>query len=167
MTSQFGGAVQSWLDMSARHRGSDRFQLSYAAFRAILTGRAPHLTDLAAAIDRTESDAIALLHRMADEGRIRVDQASGTVFAAGGLSLQPSRHRLTMHSRTYWVWCALDVIGIPAGLGLDAVAESECLDTGEPVAITLKSGRIIGQAPGELHVSLAPADLHQSLCDGL
>ncbi|HEY3059929.1 MAG TPA: organomercurial lyase [Chloroflexota bacterium] len=42
-------------------------------------------------------------------------------MAAHGFSLVPARqHRLAMRGRQFWTWCAIDAVGIPAGLGEDA-----------------------------------------------
>jgi heme/copper-type cytochrome/quinol oxidase subunit 3 len=38
--------------------------------------------------------------------------AGRTITGAGGWSLVESRHILDMNGRRYWVWCALDAVGI-------------------------------------------------------
>ena len=111
--------------------------LSRAAFTAILDGRMPLLSDLTRATAASSEDIEALIGRglMVDDGR--------RVVAAHGLSLVPARqHRLTMGDRQFWTWCAIDVIGIPAGRATDAVAETTCHLCGTPVRVDLHAGEI-------------------------
>ena len=112
--------------------------LSRAAFTALLDGQMPLLADLTRATSASTSDVEALIGRglMVDHG--------GRVVAAHGLSLVPARqHRLTMGDRQFWTWCAIDVIGIPAGLATDALAETTGHVCGSPVRLEFRAGEIV------------------------
>jgi hypothetical protein len=68
----------------------------------------------------------------------------GRVVAAHGLSAVPARqHRLTLRGRSFWTWCAIDALGIPAGLGEDAVAETTCQLCGTAVRVEFKAGKVV------------------------
>ena len=74
--------------------------------------------------------------------RLIVDD-NGRVVAAHGLSAVPARqHRLTLRGRSFWTWCAIDALGIPAGLGEDAVAETTCQLCGTVVRVEFKAGKV-------------------------
>jgi hypothetical protein len=77
-------------------------------------------------------------------GRSMMLDASGRFVGAAGLSLVSARqHRLTLRGRQFWTWCAFDAIGIPAGLGEDALAETTCLQCGTPVRIEFEASETV------------------------
>jgi hypothetical protein len=111
--------------------------LARLAFATTLDGRMPRLADLATATGNSADDVERLIGR-----RLMIDE-SGRVVATHGLSLVPARqHRLNIRGRQFWTWCAIDVIGIPAGLAEDAIAETTCLHCGTPVDIDFRAGEI-------------------------
>jgi alkylmercury lyase-like protein len=107
------------------------------AFEAIQNGKTPLVSEVAHAVGASSQDVDGLIGR-----RLMVDEC-GRVVAAAGLSLVPARqHRLTLHGQAFWTWCAIDAIGIPAGLGLDAVAETTCHQCGTWVRVEFESGHL-------------------------
>jgi hypothetical protein len=109
-----------------------------AAFDAILDGRAPLLADLAGTTTVSPEEVDRLI------GRGLIVDDSGRVVAAHGLSLVPARqHRLTLRGRMFWTWCAIDAVGIPAGLHEDAVAETTCEQCGTPVRLEFRGGNVV------------------------
>jgi hypothetical protein len=159
--------AQTWLDLAAENRGTPRFELSYTVFLSVLDGVALTKGELASRVSVDRGEAMELIDRMIEEGRLRVDPSGVRVVAAGGLSLEPSRHSLLMNGRRFGCWCALDAVGIPGGLEADAIVESECGDTGEPVHIEIRQGHITEQSPGDLSISLVPASVATSVFDTL
>jgi alkylmercury lyase len=163
--SQAERVVNAWLEVAESNRGTERFQISMAAFRSIVDGHMPSVKEIAAAIGSSVDDVKELVNAMAANGRLTIDESGTTITGAGGLSLVESRHRVDMLGRTYWVWCALDAVGIPAGLDADATVRSRCADTGESVEITITRGEISRSSPDDLVISLVPPTLDQSLHD--
>lgn len=108
-------------------------------------------------------DAVALLERT---GIATVDH-EGRVVGVGGLSLVPTAHQLLLDGQTFWTWCAFDAVGIPAALGIDAVARSRCGHCGDRLDVTLTAGRppadsaVVGWLPGHactnVQVDFCPA----------
>jgi hypothetical protein len=158
---------QTWIDLATESRGTPRFELSYTVFRSVLEGVALTKGELASRVSMDHDEALDLIQRMIEEGRLRVAHSGERVVAAGGLSLEPLRHTLLMNGRRFGCWCALDAVGIPAGMDLDATVESECLDTGEPVWIEIQGGRIASQSPEDVLISLVPASVATSVFDTL
>ena len=86
-------------------------QLCRAAFNAILNGEQPAISELARTTG-VSPEAVELLL-----GRALIINESGRIVAAHGLAAVPARqHRLTLRGRPFWTWCAIDALGMPAGL---------------------------------------------------
>lgn len=109
-------------------------------FRAVLRGAAPTVDEIAAAAGRSREVVAAALDRLIGGGHAAVDP-DGHVVAVGGLSLVPGRHRLRLGDRDFHTWCAIDALGIPAALEVDAVATSWCAWCGTELSIRLTGGR--------------------------
>lgn len=108
---------------------------------------------------------------MAARGRCQV--AGETVVGIHGLTLLPTRHHFVHAGVEHHTWCAFDSVGIPAALGLDAIAETTCRACRAPIAVELRGGVPVGdpaivlwlpEAPGEhlLEAFCAAADLYCS-----
>ncbi len=151
--------ARTWLDLAEENRGSGRFHVSYTVFRSILRGYAPTPDELSGMTALAPDEAGALIDSMLNEGRLRSRQDDGRIIGAGGLSLDPARQSLKIGTRTFGTWCALDAVGIPAGLEIDAIVTATCDDTGEPVSIRIEEGKVVETTPSDLVVSLAPASV--------
>src|SRR5207244_10250392 len=104
----------------------------------ILNGELPTVSELAKSTGASSPDVELLV------GRALVIDESGRVVAAHGLSAVPARqHRLTLRGRAFWTWCAIDALGIPAGLGEDAVAATTCQLCATGVRVEFKVGRVV------------------------
>jgi alkylmercury lyase len=119
-----------------RHDMTDAgLELAVAGFVALWYGDRrppsqllPHLADA----ERVAAD-------LARRGRAELDD-HGNLVSIHGLTLRTTRHRITTAGRTHHTWCAFDSIGIPAALGLDAVAHSDCPACGRHLHIRIHEG---------------------------
>ena len=112
--------------------------LTRTAFNAILGGRPLSRAELVQATGASPED----VDRLA--GRRLVLDADDRIVAAHGLSLAPARqHRLTMRGRRFWTWCAIDAVGIPAGLDEHAVVETTCHECGAEVRLELQGAAVV------------------------
>ena len=112
--------------------------LTRTAFNAILEGRRLSRAELVQATGASPGDIDPLV------GRALVLDADDHIVAAHGLSLVPARqHRLTMRGRRFWTWCAIDAVGIPAGLDEPAVVESTCHRCGAEVRLELHGTAVV------------------------
>src|SRR6266446_6239140 len=131
---QIGGADPLVPEAAA---GAPATELCRAAFNAILNGKLVAVSELAKSAGASSQDVEQLI------GRALIVDERGRVVAAHGLSAIPARqHRLTLRGRPFWTWCAIDVLGIPAGLGEDAVAETTCHQCGTPVRLEFHAGEV-------------------------
>jgi hypothetical protein len=117
-------------------------RIAVTGFRALWSGRTVTLAEL------VDADA-AVLTEAADHlrarGRIELS-ADGQVLAVHGLAHRPTRHRIEHDGGVVNTWCALDAIGIPAALAIDARAVTQCPTCERELVVTLTHG-----APQSLH----------------
>ena len=112
--------------------------LTRAAFNAILQGRRLSRAELVQATGASPEDVDPLV------GRALILDPDDHIVAAHGLSLVPARqHRLTMRGRRFWTWCAIDGVGIPAGLDEHAVVETTCHQCHTEVRLELHGAEVV------------------------
>jgi hypothetical protein len=112
--------------------------LTWTAFNAILHGRRLSRAELVQATGAAPEDVDQLA------GRALILDTEDRVVAAHGLSLVPARqHRLALRGRRFWTWCAIDAIGIPAGLDERAVVETTCYQCGTAVRLELQGAEVV------------------------
>jgi hypothetical protein len=135
-------------------------EVSGAAFRQLLrTGAAAPISDLAADLDRPEPEIESAVEKLKGEGGIQVDD-QGRVVGAAGLSIGPDRHRIELGERTFWTWCAYDILGIFGALLADGTAQSASPDSRESLEVRFHQGR---PEPTSL-VLFRPDDDFRSCC---
>jgi len=117
--------------------GDLRARIAIAGFHALWAGQTPALTELADADRAALDEAVAQLQA---GGRIEMS-ADGRVLAVHGLSHRRTRHRIEYLGGSVHTWCALDAIGIPAALGIDARARTTCPTCDRELVVTLVEGR--------------------------
>jgi hypothetical protein len=72
-------------------------------------------------------------------GRIELS-TDGHLIAVHGLSRRPTPHQIEHDNGVINTWCALDAIGVPAALGIDAWARTKCPTCQRPLAVRLSAG---------------------------
>lgn len=109
-----------------------------AAFRALLErGQPVEAAAVAGAAGLTADQVSTAIEQLRSAGQIEVD-SDGRIVGAGGLSLLPTVHHLTLQGRQYYTWCAEDAVGIPAALGEPTDVESACAQCHAPVRLRLE-----------------------------
>lgn len=117
-------------------------ELSAAGFAELWHGRRPSPGDL---LPGRAAAAAAVVDGLVAAGRAETDD--GRLVGVHGLTLTPSRHRIEHDARDHYTWCAFDAIGIPAALGLDAIAHTDCPSCERRLAVPIRAGDPDG-APG-------------------
>lgn len=135
--------------------------LARAAFRHLLAGRAETPDTLAAAAGLDPGVARAAVAHLVERGTVMLD-ATGAVLGARGLSLAATPHTLTVDGRRLYTFCAVDAIGIPIGLGLDAEITSRCPACHAPLALVVRGGAVT-PSPSSIVVWAADRDPARSL----
>jgi alkylmercury lyase len=106
-------------------------RLRVDGFRALWLQRQPVVGELGA-------DA-AVIDELAGRGLIEVAD-DGRLLGVHGLSSRPTGHWIERAAGAIHTWCAFDAVGIPAALGIDAVAISTCPACGREFGVTLTAG---------------------------
>jgi len=117
-------------------RGDAAFQLLAAGFAAIWQGRPVRPAEL---LDGRGDLASEITAELASQGRAEVDGA-GQLTGIHGLTLRTTRHRFVHHQRDHRTWCAFDSVGIPAALGLNATAHTDCPTCGQALIVDIVGG---------------------------
>jgi alkylmercury lyase len=112
-------------------------ELAAAGFAALCEGRAARPEELLPGRPARVRQAAAELAR---QGRAEVD-GDGRLVGVHGLTLRPTRHTFVHAGRTHRTWCAFDAVGIPAALGLDAVAHTTCPACDHALGVPIRRGR--------------------------
>jgi alkylmercury lyase len=111
-------------------------RIALAGFQALWSGRSVTLTELLGE-DITELTESAEHLRL--RGRIELS-ADGHLIAVHGLCRRPTPHRIEHHDGVVNTWCALDAIGIPAALEIDAQAVTRCPTCQDQLAVRICGG---------------------------
>ncbi len=120
-------------------------RIAIAGFQALWSGQSVTLAELVG-----EEDAIELAEateHLRLRGRIEIS-VHGHLIAVHGLCRRPTLHRIEHHDGVVNTWCALDAIGIPAALGVDARAVTRCPTCQEQLTVRIAAGQPqpLGQA---------------------
>jgi hypothetical protein len=111
-------------------------RIAVAGFQALWSGRSVTLAELLA------GDAAGLTEaadHLRAGGRLELSD-DGHLVAVHGLTRRSTRHRIEHAGGVVNTWCALDAVGIPAALAIDARALTQCPTCGAALAVTLTRG---------------------------
>ena len=111
-------------------------RLAIGGFHVLWAGRDVAPSDL---VDGDVTVVTAAVDHLRAGGRIELSD-DGHVIAVHGLARRPTRHRIEHHGGVVHTWCALDAIGIPAALAINARAVTRCPTCGAELTVTLTRG---------------------------
>jgi alkylmercury lyase len=137
--------------------------LCRAALHGILAGEPLDRSGLVEATGLAQEKVDALLDGLIRRGLAVLDPESGRVVGSWGLSLIPTDHRLSILGRELYTWCALDAVGIPAGLGEDASIASRCQQCGRPVKVRMAAGQLSHVEPADAPIWVAAGQAGRSV----
>ena len=127
---------------------AEELAITREVFRRLLDRRPTRPETLAVTLDLPPSVVEAAVARLVERGTMTVDPETDELVGARGLSLKETPHRLAINGRQLYGFCAVDAVGIPAALELDARVESRCHACGTPLVLTLKKGAVTEAPPG-------------------
>jgi Alkylmercury lyase len=133
------------------------------AFRQLLSSGSPVSLDrLASSIVCPTDNLTTALDELDRTGRIRRDE-NGRVVGSAGLSVIPDRHRIELDGRTFWTWCAYDILGIFGAHRASGSAFSRSPATGATLQLRFHDGR----PNAEGVVLFRPLDSYAACCTNL
>jgi alkylmercury lyase len=141
---------------------SEERAVSRAVFRRILDGDAARAESLAPLLGLAPDTVETAVAGLVERGTMARDPESGDLVGARGLTLAKTRHQLTLAGRVLYAYCALDAVGIPVALALDARVESRCHACECVIHLTVESGAVIA-APAETVIWAAEREPRRSL----
>jgi hypothetical protein len=131
-------------------------------FQGLLRGRATRVEILASTLNLPAPVVETAVARLVERGTMARGAETGEVVAARGLALTETPHTLTLDGRQVHAFCAVDAVGIPAALHLDARADSRCHLCGAPLTITFTDG-VVTEAPAGVVIWATERDLTRPL----
>lgn len=111
-----------------------------AAFRAILATGDPWDPDEATIAGADALSVRSAIDQLLAAGRVRTNQ-QGQVTASGGLSVDPTPHRIGTSRGARWTQCAYDALGILGALGEAGAIETTSPSTGVSIRVRFVDGR--------------------------
>jgi alkylmercury lyase len=127
---------------------AEEHAVTRVVFRSLLKGRGLRPEDVAATLGTSLTSIERTVDALIERGTMERDADSGELVAARGLSLAETAHRLTLDGRQLYAFCAVDAVGIPAALRIDARVESLCHVCGARVTLALSGGTVTDGSPG-------------------
>ena len=110
------------------------------AFRQLLASGVPVEVDsLASSMACPLGTVVSALDDLDRAGRIRRDD-HGRVIGSAGLNVVPDRHRIELDGRTFWTWCAYDILGIFGASRATGTAFSRSPATGKAIRVRFHDG---------------------------
>ncbi|ETX00318.1 organomercurial lyase [Candidatus Entotheonella palauensis] len=144
---------QAW-QQRHRHLSELQEQLRRAAFDLVRAGCAATDVQLAERVklplDRVRDE----LSTLEQQGLVVWD-VNGVV-GIYGLSLVATPHRLNLDGRALFTWCALDAVGIAAGLVSNAMIQASCFHCGAALTIRFRAGRVCAVSTADVRLWLTP-----------
>ena len=132
--------LQAWTQRH-RHLSTIQEHVRQAAFGLIRDGRVATHQLLSHHLGLPVSTVQQTVTTLEDEGLILVSEPSGVV-GIYGLSLVPTPHRLCLDGQVLFTWCALDAVGIPAGLSADAAVTAPCAQCRQELTLSFETGDV-------------------------
>lgn len=132
------------------------------AFHRILDGKRSSIDELAFGTGLTSEQIRNKVSDLVLQGMLVLGK-KGAVVGSHGLSLAPTEHCLHINGRELFTWCAVDAVGIPAALNMDALINSECFSCKKPLTIKVSKGEISFASQPDIRVWVIKADLGKSI----
>ncbi len=142
---------RAWLDRHC-HLSPTQETLRHAAFSLIRVGRVASENLLAS---QTGFSSDVVRHELtALEAQGLIVRERRGVVGIFGLSLVQTPQALCLDAHPLHTWCALDAVGIPAGLAADATVRAPCVLCQQDLVIELRAGRLTQMSAAALSLWL-------------
>lgn len=123
---------------------------------ALVRGSVATVADIAVRARLTVDEVGRGIDGLVRAGRIELDGDS--VIGVAGLTETPTIHHVELPDASRHTWCALDAIGIPAALGLDAAIITTCRHCGTELSVTVRDGGARAEQPVRLFCPTGACD---------
>lgn len=107
------------------------------------TTRPPSVDETAAHFGISTEEATELYKELHNRHALFLDLDTMAIRMANPFSGIPTDFKVHVNGKTYFANCAWDMLGIPAALHCDAVIDTVCTESNDPVRLEIKDGQII------------------------
>ena len=112
-------------------------RIAIVGFAELWRGQSPDLAEL---VTTDPATLAAATDHLLGRGRMELSE-DGRVLGVHGLCLRPTPHHIRHARGAVHTWCALDVIGIPAALSIDAHASTRCPTCASGIGVAFTRGQ--------------------------
>lgn len=148
--------MQAWRDLRARIP-PDATRLRWFAFDRLVAGRPATLEEAAKELKMTTDQVRSAAETMIRWGLMTVDDRA-TITGSMGLTVEPTEYDFLLSGRALHTWCALDAVGIAAGLKADATIQVPGM-----AQVEIRGGQVSAAKPEDLRISLPHPQLDRSI----
>lgn len=106
------------------------------------TTRPPSVAETAQHFGIPADQAAGLYRELHERHALFLEPESTTVRMANPFSALPTDFKVHANGKTYFANCAWDMLGIPAALGCDADMQAICAESGQPLALEVRAGKV-------------------------
>ena len=168
-TGEFEAAAAFLQTDLFRKGGPTAQRIGLQVYRLLADGRALSVAEIAGA-SGTTAGAVRAALRATSEAATQLDD-DGRIVGYAGLTLIPTRHRLTVDDKTLYTWCAFDSLFVPELLAKLVQVASDCPATGAEIRLAIAPERLEGVEPASAVVSFVTpskarceADIRGAFC---
>jgi hypothetical protein len=139
-----------------------------AAFRdrvyhfIVARGHVPKISELAAALSRSEKIVRAGLQRLARLHILVLQQDSSEILRAAPFWAVPTAFRVQCGKHAWWASCIWDALAIPAMLGGDGRITTACACCDSAMELTVRKGRLL-PARGIIHFAVPASRWYEDI----
>lgn len=112
---------------------------------ALIRGSVASVADIADGAGLSLEEIREGIDGLVGAGRIELDEDS--VIGVAGLTVTPTIHQIDLPEASRHTWCALDAVGIPVALDLDATVTTSCPHCGKQLVVTVRDGEATSGHP--------------------
>lgn len=147
-TGRRGDKSEKEIGELALFRGlpDDVLVVRHVAFFALLLSERLNSEQLSLRTGLDPAVVEVALRWLDDAGLVEQD-ADDDVIGIAGLTLESTKHQLDFDGQFLHTWCAIDAVGIPAALSLDAHITTACEYCGASLAVDIHHGEPPSNSP--------------------
>ena len=106
------------------------------------TTQPPSVEDTAARFDLTNDETVSAYEELHQRHAFFLDPGTHNILMANPFSAVETPFKVNVNNKTYFANCAWDSLGIPAALHSDAQIEAACSQSGQPIQLNIKDGKV-------------------------
>jgi hypothetical protein len=130
--------------------------VQYHGLASLLRGVASSTKEISDASGVAFTEIEQGVQGLSDVVRIEVD--GDRVIGVAGLTLTSTHHELRLPEVAMHTWCALDAVGIPAALELDAAIRTSCPHCHTPIDVVVEGGSASASTAVQLFLPTGPCE---------